>query len=283
MICVKAAGERMRFKLVTLDVDGTLLDSSNRLRFDALEAIRAVRARGIRVTLSSGRSDLALSPLVRYLGIDQPYIGAGGSFIMDPVQGCVLERHPLDIAQVTRIVQLGRAMESGVVLHGVREMLCEVNEQDWAWIKSWEWIRGQGVGGITRVGDILSRGCREVVRVDLIGPTGVLREVAERITRSVGSLNMQVVGRHLEVTLPGIHKGQGLKRLATHLGIPLTETLAIGDDVNDASMLAVAGFAVAMGNACPELKAVADLVAPTNDEGGLAWALENVVLGGAGQ
>ncbi|HJW83423.1 MAG TPA: HAD-IIB family hydrolase, partial [Anaerolineae bacterium] len=79
-------------------------------------------------------------------------------------------------------------------------------------------------------------------------------------------------------TRSGVNKGTALKRLAEHLGIPLKRIAVIGDGGNDVSMFEVAGLAVAMGNAAPEVQAAADVVAPTNDAGGVAWALRELIL-----
>ena len=73
-------------------------------------------------------------------------------------------------------------------------------------------------------------------------------------------------------------KGQGLIQLAKILDIPLAETMAIGDAENDLSMLEAAGLAIAMGNAVPEIIAIADFQTSTNDEHGVAVALEKFVL-----
>lgn len=73
-------------------------------------------------------------------------------------------------------------------------------------------------------------------------------------------------------------KGEAIKFLAGYLGMALERMLAIGDSTHDLSMLQVVGTAVAMGNAVEEVKAAAQIIAPTNDEEGVAWVLREVVL-----
>ncbi len=92
--------------------------------------------------------------------------------------------------------------------------------------------------------------------------------------RIVRSYRIFVEGNPLEAS-----KGQGLARLAAHLSIPQQEVMAIGDQDNDADMVAWAGFGVAMGNGSPAVKAVADYVAPPVEEDGAAEAIERFVLG----
>ncbi len=83
---------------------------------------------------------------------------------------------------------------------------------------------------------------------------------------------------YLEITSSEATKGKAIQRLAKHLHIPLERILAIGDSRNDLSMFEVVGKRVAMGNAVPEVQAAADLIAPSNDEDGVAWTLRNIVL-----
>lgn len=72
-------------------------------------------------------------------------------------------------------------------------------------------------------------------------------------------------------------KGSGLQALAARYGVPRARILAIGDGRNDLPLFAASGYAIAMGNADAQVRARADLVAPTNDDDGVAWALERLV------
>ena len=81
---------------------------------------------------------------------------------------------------------------------------------------------------------------------------------------------------YLEITRRGVTKGAAVANLTRFLGIPPERVAAVGDGENDISMFEVAGLAIAMGNAAPHVQQAADLVAPSNDEDGLAWALKVV-------
>ncbi|HEU5393305.1 MAG TPA: HAD-IIB family hydrolase, partial [Candidatus Methylomirabilis sp.] len=85
---------------------------------------------------------------------------------------------------------------------------------------------------------------------------------------------------YLEVLPPGVNKGVGLAEVARQLAIPLEAVVAFGDNLNDLEMVEVAGLGVAVGNAHPDLKARADLVVGTNNEGGMAAVIREVILAG---
>ena len=83
----------------------------------------------------------------------------------------------------------------------------------------------------------------------------------------------------LEVMPKGIDKAQSLGRLLAYLGMSVEEMAAFGDGYNDITMLEYAGLGVAMGNAQEEVKLSAGYIAPSNDEDGVAWTLEHVIMG----
>ena len=82
----------------------------------------------------------------------------------------------------------------------------------------------------------------------------------------------------INVVAPGVSKGKALEALATFLGIPLSEVMAIGDGANDITLLSSAGLAIAMGNAPEELKAVADYVTLDGDHNGVAAAINKFLV-----
>lgn len=83
---------------------------------------------------------------------------------------------------------------------------------------------------------------------------------------------------NLEINAPGATKGEAILRLAGHLGLCREQTMGFGDGENDMTMIRTAGIGVAMGNAVEALKAEADYVTVTNDEDGVADAIEKLVL-----
>ena len=110
--------------------------------------------------------------------------------------------------------------------------------------------------------------------------TARLREVADRIRPEVeGRLSMAISKPFfLEFTDNGIDKRHSLARLCAHLGIDLSDVVAIGDGNNDAGMIHLAGLGISMANGAPEVRAIADHVTGSNMEDGVAQAVERFVL-----
>ena len=104
------------------------------------------------------------------------------------------------------------------------------------------------------------------------------QEAEDRVSRIPGLVATSALGNNVEVNAVGADKGLGLLKLGEILGISRDEIMACGDGTNDSSMILAAGVGVAMGNAVDEVKAIADYITLTNDEDGVAKAIEKFVL-----
>lgn len=274
--------ERERpYDLVAIDIDGTLVTSENRLTSAVASSIRKTQTSGVGVTLVSGRPKLKVTPLLQALGLTLPYISSGGAHIIDPSNNLVILRRPLERATVEAVVQLARAIQAAIIAQEPDNLYYEGSSEELARLIVTEHINASGVGDesveILRVEDILQV-CTEPPKLTVCGSPDRLSALA----RDLRLLNLPVYltysePTYLEVTHLDTNKGEALKRVAEHLHIPLKRILVIGDSQNDLSMFLVAGTAVAMGNAHESVKAAAHLVAPTNDEDGVAWVLRELV------
>ena len=266
-------GARHAFDLVAIDVDGTLLNSRGELSADVEAAIREARQQGIDVTLVSGRGRLPLSPWLRRLAIDRPYIGSGGSYIADPVSGEVIAHNPLTRENAALIVGLARAARVGVFFEEPDRLIGEAGGDVMRDIRALAGVE------VFQAQDILQETSVAPNKIFLVGEHQTLVPIENELRRRNGSLHLTYSEPiYLEITRSGVNKGSALRQLADHLGIRLERIAVIGDGGNDVSMFEVAGLAVAMGNAAPEVQAAADVVAPTNDAGSVAWALRELIL-----
>ena len=120
----------------------------------------------------------------------------------------------------------------------------------------------------------------EIIKMMFVGEADILREVVSQVPLDIQQDFTTVLSspNFFEILNKEVSKGQGLIQLAKQLGIPLKETMAIGDAENDLSMLEAAGLAIAMGNAVPQVVAVSDFKTTSNDEHGVAVALEKFVF-----
>lgn len=270
------------FDLVAIDIDGTLLDSQNRLSSEIAPLLRELERRGAGVTLISGRGRLKMLPLLRALDLTLPYVGAGGAYIADLASGQVLMHCALRAAEAAAIVDLARADSAPIISQDPDNIYFEGSLEDLEHLIASAQLNVSSADSlridIRRVEDIIEA-CAEPSKLSIYGQPDYLSTVRERLQRLALPLYMTYSEPvFLEITRQGINKGAALKVLADYLHVPLARVLVIGDSPNDVSMFQVAGMAVAMGNALAEVKAAADVIAPSNDEGGVAWVLRELLL-----
>lgn len=270
------------FDLVALDIDGTLVDSQNRLSASIAPVIREVQAESIGVTLVSGRPKVKMMPLMKQLDLTLPYIGSGGAYIADPLNGEVIYHSSLTQKEVVESVDLARAAKAPIIAQGPDYLYYEGSLEELEQLIAISKINITGVEDseveIIQVDDVLQV-CAEPTKLTICGDPASLLYIEERLRgRNLPLYLTYSAPTYLEITRSGVNKGEALKLLAAYLNTPLERVLVIGDSRNDMSMFEVAGMAVAMGNAPARVKAAAHLVAPSNDEDGVVWALRTLVL-----
>lgn len=258
--------------LVAIDVDGTLLDSKHQVSKGAAEAITNLTVNGILPVLASGRTIDGVSPFYDTLNLGPYLIGAGGGLV-STTSGKIIKAFELSSDILPVIIGLAREIGVGIALHQLERMLFESSDE------LMKIVQRNLPGRLLQYDDLIPLLDQfPTVKVTLWGNHLKLCGAQQQIE----ALNIQVDmlfggDEFLEITNPGVSKGFALTLLAQHLNIPGDRIAAIGDQYNDVSMFEVAPYAIAMGNAPDGVKSKAKFIAPSNDEGGLAWALENVV------
>lgn len=274
------------YRLLALDIDGTLLDSRREMSEATVDAVHYAAGRGVRVTVCTGRSLPFAEEAVRHLPLNAPYVLNNGAMIYDVPgrRARYLRNLPKHLA--VDAVRIFRGIGFHPIVYGplpeVQYFYYDSFDPDnQAFIDYTE----QNAERVHRVDDVCA-----FLRQDIACIT-----VAERNDR-VKSRESYIKARlsntgvvfeispwdpcyHVITVMPsGVSKGDGLRRLARLLGIGLSEVMAVGDNLNDLEMLEVAGLGVAMGNGPPEIRDRADHVTASVDDEGVARAIERFIL-----
>jgi Cof subfamily protein (haloacid dehalogenase superfamily) len=264
----------MTIKLVAFDVDGTLVGRDLALSGKVRGAIERMKASGTAGCLVTGRMYRATVPFARELGLDAPLICYQGAAIIDPESDEVLQHTALANEAVRELV--GIAERDGVHLQLYRndEYYCEARNRFSELYASLSMTQPVIVPSL-REAFAYSPATKGVVVTD----APIAQEYAEKLAaRLRDRANVtRSLPEFVEVLDPGVDKGQALRFVAARLGVEMEQTAAIGDSWNDAPLLEAAGFAIAMGSAPPELRAVADAVVGDVAHDGVAEAIEKYV------
>jgi Cof subfamily protein (haloacid dehalogenase superfamily) len=270
------------YDLVAIDVDGTLVNSANRLTKGTKAAIRDVLAHNIGVTLVSGRARLTMDPFVKELGLTLPFISSSGAHIIDPVSNKTLYYSAMPTEVLGVIVQYAREAHAPIIFQESDRIFYEGSEQELQYLSE-EYtiditVADEFKANFIRVDDILHAHI-EPTKVYMCQDPAIVQGIEAKLKQHHFPIYMTYSAPpYLEITSIHATKGEAIQRLAAQLNIDLKRILAIGDSRNDLSMFEIVGKRVAMGNAVPEIKAVADLIAPSNDQDGVAWTLRTLVL-----
>ncbi len=284
----------MKYQLLALDLDGTLFDSSGRMPEANVRAVQRAQGAGMLVALCTGRGLKEARSAVVALAHNTPLVLANGALISDPTTGRTLHRATIEphisLAIIDELMTGDDAvlvlLDPAVSEHDylvVRPQRLTANTRWW-----FDHVGAsyQGVEAVTE--DDL----HHALRVGIVGPAShmppVRRRLVDRFGESLFVQHFTAVAESeanpepthvLEVFAAGVHKWSGLQWLAREHGIPETAVAAIGDHINDVTMLRHAACGIAMANAVPEVLAVARQQTASNDDLGVAEAIDHLLAG----
>jgi len=268
------------YRLIALDLDGTLMDLNFKFSPRVKRAIAEAQQRGIAVTLATGRSPISARPFAQELDIRVPQICYQGGSIAER-DGGVLHHAALDRRLAAQVIEFAQSRDWHVNLYVDGSFyLTELRHP----LSFYEGLLNPTAQRVPDLYTLLDRDPDKVLIVADNNGDEILAGLRERFDGQ-----MQIVRSHdlfVEAGPLGVDKGSGLAWLAKHLDVPQAQVMAVGDQDNDAPMIAWAGLGVAMGNGSPACQAAADWIAPSFAEDGAAvaierWALNDLIAEGA--
>lgn len=263
----------MNYKLIVSDLDGTLLNSAGKVSEATKELIRAYQRKGGVFTIATGRMEDAVTPYLDHLELEGPVILYNGSKIIDLNKNHVLYEAFLDYDTAKAALKLLRNYDWDVLLYQDRKI----------YIKGMtpgieKHVQKEGVA-CHEVGDLFHFLKSAPTKILIVGNNGKFKLFADELQQLLKSkVNFtQSEETYLEILPQGVSKGAALKKLAEGLRISMDEVIAIGDHLNDVSMIRAAGLGIAMENAHPELKDNASYITVSNDAEGVKSVIHKVL------
>jgi len=266
----------LKYRLIALDLDGTLLGSDHRISPRSRQALARAQSEGIHVTLASGRSYKSMQPWVRELNIVEPVISYQGSQVTDPRTDTVSYRRVLAPDIVSEATQFARSRGLSITIYSDDVIYVENKRHSDAFYDRWFGLPWR------LVPDLVDAQPPTPIKFIIIGSGDELDRIEPEAKERFGQ-RIEVLRSHeyfLEGLGKGVTKGSALAWVANRLGIAQAETLAFGDAGNDVAMLRWAGLGVAMSNGSPEAKAAADMIAPSVDEDGVSQVISRLCFDG---
>jgi Cof subfamily protein (haloacid dehalogenase superfamily) len=269
---------------LALDIDGTLLTSAKQVSPRTRAALDAARRRDVRLVLVTGRRYPAARRIAELVGGEPPLVLHNGALIVD--EASVLRCRPLPVAAARLAIEIGKAQHADPVVHWGQQaegqLLVEDIERSNTLLAYYLDKSHPDVQVVDDLGAHLHEDPIQVMfggaiaAMDALLPALVLGLLSRaRVERTLYPQQGVAI---LDVVGAGVNKAEALAFLQQRFGVSSSETLAIGDNWNDHEMLVRAGRGLLMGNADPDLRALGLELLPTNDEDGVAIAVERYLL-----
>ncbi len=280
MPVIKTPDPIVPVRLVALDIDGTLVGDDLVIGSDTQAAIRAARARGVIVSLVTGRMVSSAMRFARELELDAPVVGYQGALIREmPLPGSkrlgkLLIHTPMPASAAREIVTWTRERGLDPHLNHLERFIVRADDprfEDYSMFMGSEPERADDLAG--SIGHPITK---ILAAAEPPLPSELAPLARERFSATAAVTLSHP--RYLEFTAPGVSKGRAIRWLARRLGVELGAVLAIGDQWNDIEMIAEVGHGTAMPSAPVEVLAVARYIAPPLADEGVAQMIDTLVL-----
>jgi len=265
------------YKLIALDMDGSLLNGENKISTANFNAIQKARENGVKVVLASGRPLVGFKRYLEELNLisENEYAVAFNGALVQSSEGTeIISKTTLTVDDYKYLYELSKELK--VNIHVLTESKV-ITPKDNEYTRR-EAKLNQIPIEILAVEDVDAS--TTIVKVMFIGEPQLITEIIENMPDEISSKYAIVRSSpfYLEFLHKSVNKGAGIAALAEKLNIKQEEVICIGDAGNDIHMIKYAGLGVAMGNAFPEVKKIANFITKTNEQDGVAYIIDKFIL-----
>ena len=288
------------YKLIAIDLDGTLLNSYGQVSERNREALKKAQEKGIQIVLASGRSTNSVKNIANELGDNNYIICGNGSLVYDLQSDEIIydkfieKKKALQIIKIceensiyynvyTENMVIAKSLSNNVLFYhqenankpDSRKTKINLVENIYEYIQN---IENENILKFTIsdnssiIFNSIIKKLREIKNIDVLDVAHMSRKIIK-----AGTEEVQMAYYYTEITSENVDKWNAIKWLAEKLGIPNEEVMGIGDNVNDKLMIENAGLGVAMGNSAPYIKEIADRIVASNNDDGVAEIIEEVI------
>ncbi len=269
------------YSIIALDLDGTLTNSEKIISPRTFDALMKAQREGVRLVLASGRPTFGIAALANQLQLADYggyVLSYNGGRIIDWCEKTVIFSQVVDPKLVPILYDFAEKAQLPIVTYLPEAILASKNEGEY--LAEEARINGMPVVIAQNFVEEAMQIAGGSTKFLIPGEPELLIQLESEMKAAL-SEQMEVFRSapfFLELPPKGIDKAQSLQRLLTHLGLERETLMAFGDGFNDLSMIQFAGQGVAMANAVEEVKSIADFVTTSNEEDGIAHALEQLLF-----
>lgn len=288
------------YKIIAIDLDGTLLNSRGEVSIENKKAIKAAKGQGIDVVLASGRVSDSVLNIAKDIGADKYFICGNGSMIYDIQKDEIVYENVIDKNKILKLIQMcdensiyySIYTEDAVVTKSINYHVAVYNyentkksddkktrinivEDVYKYVENSDndkYLKMTICDNSKIIFNGIIKKFQNIPDIDILEVSHMSRKHIKSGTDDV-ELNYY----YTEITNKNVDKWYAIEELAKLKNISISETMAIGDNMNDFLMIKNSGNGIAMGNGNPIVKEIADFVTKDNDEDGVAVAINDIL------
>lgn len=284
------------YKLVAIDLDGTMLNQYGIVTEKTKEAIEKVQQKGIEVIIASGRPIDSIKTIAKEIKSEKYFISGNGAIIYDIANEKIIYKNTLKKQKVLEIVRIceensiyyniytekeivAKSLQCNVLYYHKENAFKKEEEKTHINIVDnvYDYIanRDENIVKITicdnnqAIFNSIMRKLKEVEDIEILDVSHMSRKMIRQ-----GTEEIPIEYFYTEISAKNVDKWNAIEFLKEKMNIKTEEIIAIGDNINDKKMLENAGLGIAMGQSHPEIKAIADQITTSNTEDGVAQALD---------
>jgi Cof subfamily protein (haloacid dehalogenase superfamily) len=272
----------MSFRVIALDLDGTLLNSAKQILPESITALQQATARGIKVVLATGRHHSAIHPIYQALSLETPAICCNGAYLYDYQQQTVLAGEPMSQAQANCVLDLIEEAKIDALLYADDSMFYQTPTRHVGRTQAWGAQFPPAQQPVFQQVSSLRLVINQAAQLWKFALTHTDTEKLHRLTAQLQQA-LEVVAEwswvdQVDITRQGNSKGRRLSDWVTAQGLSMQQVIAFGDNYNDLSMLETVGLGVAMAEADAAIKERCGLITGSNNEPSIANVIHERVL-----
>lgn len=274
----------MKYKMLVMDMDGTLLTDDKQVSDENKEALRRASALGVKIVISTGRIFTSARAYGEMLGVDTPIIASNGAYIREKDKDEVIYAKPMGEDNIRRVVELSK--KYNIYCHLFTSDTVYTEKLIYASANYHKWNKMLPQDKQVKI-EIVDRDQWDLVvneHSDELLKAVIIDEDFDKILsmrRELSSIDVEIASsfrNNFEVMNKGVSKGNAVAFLAGCCNIDRDEIICMGDNENDISMIKYAGLGIAMENGTDEAKRAAKFVTRSNNDSGVAYAIEKFIL-----
>lgn len=263
----------MKYKMVVLDLDDTLLNKNLEISEETVKTLTRLKEMGVEIVIATGRMFSSALPYINQLGIEGPVINYNGAYIKEVGKDRLIYHKPIPLDIAKKIIKEAEEADLYINIY-IDDLLyvAERNEKSDLYYKT----TGAQSEPVGKLSEFIYKDTTKMLIIE--GNREKMQEYLSYFKdkyRGIVAVT-QSKDYFIEFMASGVSKGTAVEFLAEKLNIPLEEVIAIGDNWNDLEMIQTAGLGIAMGNAPAGVREAADLVAGNHDEEGVSEILKEI-------